>query len=281
MESNEQLTPDVKTKEDMLKNLDVLLDEDLPYHQRLEAYEYLMEDCEPILEDMIDKIYTTEGETGKMLMEILAEYKGNKAIFMGLVSYLYKGEDVALFARLIGAYGDEQGVEVLKTFCENYEPNYNEYMELRNAVEELGGDFDLKQDFSDDPFYRFLKGLDEVDDESRKSPLRTISSKIANVPTKRATRISTARTKIAIVTMTIASAIIMIVRTRIATAIIMIVKTSIATAVIITTIDLIFHNVLHAFGRAFLFAFSVFTASKTSRNTTIANSITPSTLLTG
>ena len=160
----------MKTKQEMLEKLDVLLKEDLPYHQRLEAYEYLLEDCEPILEDMIDKIYTLDGETGKMLMEILAEYKGNKAIFMGLVSYLYKGEDVALFARLIGAYGDEQGIEVLKTFCENYEPNYNEYMELRNAVEELGGDFDLKQDFSDDPFYRFLKGLDEVDDESRQSP---------------------------------------------------------------------------------------------------------------
>ena len=154
----------------MLQMLDVMLDEDKPYPQRLEAYEYLMEDCEPILDDMISKIYTLEGETGKMLMEVLAEYKGNKAIFMGLVSYLYKGEDVALFARLIGAYGDEQGVEVLKTFCENYEPNYNEYMELRNAVEELGGDFDLKQDFSDDPLYRYLKGLDEVDEDSRKSP---------------------------------------------------------------------------------------------------------------
>lgn len=169
-ENNETPTSDVKTKEEMQKMLDVLLNEDLPYHQRLDAYEYLMEDCEPVLDKMIDKIYTLEGETGKMLMEILAEYKGNKAIFMGLVSYLYKGEDVALFARLIGAYGDEQGVEVLKTFCENYEPNYNEYMELRNAVEELGGDFDLKQDFSDDPFYRFLKGLDESDDKSRKSP---------------------------------------------------------------------------------------------------------------
>ncbi len=169
MQENNQ-TSDMKTKQEMLEKLDVLLNEDLPYHQRLEAYEYLLEDCEPILDDMIDKIYTLDGETGKMLMEILAEYKGNKAIFMGLVSYLYKGEDVALFARLIGAYGDEQGIEVLKTFCENYEPNYNEYMELRNAVEELGGDFDLKQDFSDDPFYRFLKGLDEVDDESRQSP---------------------------------------------------------------------------------------------------------------
>lgn len=159
-----------KTRDEMLGKLNTMLDESLSYATRLEAYEYLLEDCEPIVEDMIEKIYTLEGETGKMLMEVLAEYKGNKAIFMGLVSYLYKGEDVALFARLIGSYGDEQGIEVIKTFCENYEPNYNEYMELRNAVEELGGDFDLKQDFSDDPFYRFLKGLDEEDEDSRKSP---------------------------------------------------------------------------------------------------------------
>ena len=86
MQEIDTVTSDVKTKEEMLKNLEVLLNEDLPYHQRLEAYEYLLEDCEPILDDMIDKIYTLEGETGKMLMEILAEYKGNKANYMGLVS---------------------------------------------------------------------------------------------------------------------------------------------------------------------------------------------------
>lgn len=38
----------------------------------------------------------------------------------------------------------------------------------------------------------------------------------------------------------------------------MIAMTKIAAAVIITTIDLIFHNVLHAFGRAFLFVFQSF-----------------------
>ncbi len=160
----------MKNREEMLKVFDIMMDEEKSYQTRLDAYEYLMEDCEDILEEMIAKIYTVEGETGNMLMEILARYKGNKAIFMGLVSYLYKGEDVALYARLIGSYEDEQGVEVLKTFCENYEPNYNEYMEIRNAVEELGGDFDLKEDFSDDPLYRFLKGLDETDDDSRRSP---------------------------------------------------------------------------------------------------------------
>lgn len=159
-----------KTKEEMLENLDILLNEELPYNVRVDSYEYLQEDCEEILDDMIAKMYTLEGETGQMLMEILAGYKGNKAIFMGLVSYLYKGEDVALFARLIGSYGDEQGIEVLKTFCENYEPNYNEFMEIRNAIEELGGDFDMKEDFEDDPLYRYLKGLDEEDEDSRRSP---------------------------------------------------------------------------------------------------------------
>ena len=56
MQEIDTVTSDVKTKEEMLKNLEVLLNEDLPYHQRLEAYEYLLEDCEPILDDMIDKI---------------------------------------------------------------------------------------------------------------------------------------------------------------------------------------------------------------------------------
>ena len=157
-----------KNKEQMLEMLDIMLDEDIPYNERLEAYEYLLEDCDEIVDVMLEKSYSLDGDTGKMLMEVLAQYKGNKAIFMGLVSYLYKGDDVALFAKLIGCYGDEQGIQVLKTFCDEYEPNYNEYMELRNAVEELGGDFDLQEDFSDDPLYRYLKGLDEEDD--RKSP---------------------------------------------------------------------------------------------------------------
>lgn len=161
-----------KTKRQMLDMLDIMLNEELPYPVRLDAYEFLLEDCDEIVDDMLERSYSLDGETGKMLMEVLAQYKGRKAIFMGLVSYLYKGEDVALFAKLIGSYGDEQGIQVLKTFCEEYEPNYNEYMEIRNAVEELGGDFDLAEDFSDDPLYRYLKGLDEQDD--RKSPFEEL-----------------------------------------------------------------------------------------------------------
>lgn len=164
----------MKTKEEMLRMLAVLTDEDRPYPERLEAYEYLLEDCDEIVDDMLEKFYVSEGETGKMLIEILAGYKGNPAIYMGLVSYLYKGEDVALFARLLGSYGDERAIDLLKGFAEEYELNYNEYMEVRNAVEQLGGYFDDDKDYSDDPFYRYLKGLDEPETDTRRSLFENI-----------------------------------------------------------------------------------------------------------
>ncbi len=159
-----------KTKQEMREMLSRMLDENIDYSSRLQSYEFLLEDCEDIVPEMLNHLYEIEGETGKMLMEVLAGYKGRKEVYMGLVTYLYRGEDVALFARLLGSYGDENAINVLKAFVNEYEVNYNEYMEIRNAVEELGGDIDLKIDFSNDPFYRYLKGLDEVETDSRKSP---------------------------------------------------------------------------------------------------------------
>jgi len=158
------------SKDEKIKNLNILTDERAPYAERLSAYEFLMDDCEEIVDEMLARLVTAEGETGKMLIEILARYNGNKAIYMGLVGYLYKGDDVALYARLLGSYGDERAIEVLKSFAKEYDLNYNEFMEVRAAVEQLGGYIDDSTDFSDDPFYRYLKGLDEKEEDTRKSP---------------------------------------------------------------------------------------------------------------
>ena len=45
----------MKTKEEMLRMLGILVDESLPYQERLEAYEYLLEDCDEIVDDMLEK----------------------------------------------------------------------------------------------------------------------------------------------------------------------------------------------------------------------------------
>lgn len=152
------------SREEKLENLELMLNEDIPYNQRLVAYEYLSENCEDIVDDMLEKLVSLEGDTANMLIEVLANYKGNKAIFMQLVSFLYKGEDVPLFARLIGSYGDEKGIDILQTFLDEYDPNYNEFMEIRNAIEELGGEAKLDKDFSDDEFYQYIQ-TGEIKDE--------------------------------------------------------------------------------------------------------------------
>lgn len=148
------------TKEEKLKMIDTVCDEDAPYFKRIEAYEYLCENAEDIVDQMIERLYQTSGESQQMLLEILSNYKGRKEVYMWLVTYLYRGEDVPLFARLLGSYGNPAAIDVLKSFAEENELNYSEFMEIRNAVEELGGEFTLERDFSDDPYYHLIKGED-------------------------------------------------------------------------------------------------------------------------
>lgn len=152
----------LKQKQDLVA---LIVSPDADYDKKLEAYAYLCENGEEVVDDMIKAQLTADEESGQMLVEILANYKGRKDIFLLLVSYFYRGEDVALFARLLGSYGDESAIDILKSFAKQFEDelNYNEFMEIRNAVEELGGDFDLNTDFSNDPFYRYLKGIDIPD----------------------------------------------------------------------------------------------------------------------
>lgn len=166
----------MKNKNEMNEMLDRLCNSESPYALRLEAYEYLMEDCEEFVEDMVERYYTlTDEESAKMLSEVLAEYPGHKGTYMILVSHLFRGDDVALYARLLGKYGDEKAIDVLKSYAEDNELNYNEFMEIRNAVEQLGGYFDQDENsYEDDEFYRFIKGSDEEDDESRRSPFEAL-----------------------------------------------------------------------------------------------------------
>ncbi len=141
-----------------------MIDEQNAYQDRLDAYEFLLDDSEPIKDVMIEKMYSLSGDTALMTLELLSRQSPDKAIFMLLVSQLYLAENIELVAKLIGSYGDSKGVEVLKNFADEVELNYNEFMEVRNAIEMLGGDFESKQDFENDPFYRALKGLDEESD---------------------------------------------------------------------------------------------------------------------
>ena len=59
---SERKMTEEKTREQMLEALDIMLDEALPYGQRLEAYEYLLEDCGEIVDEMLGRSYSLDGD---------------------------------------------------------------------------------------------------------------------------------------------------------------------------------------------------------------------------
>jgi hypothetical protein len=135
------------------------------------AYDYLSEDCPEVVDKILNIINTVSEEVQAELVELLANYKGNKAIFFWLVTMLYRSKDVPLFAKLLGAYEDVAAVDILKSYAaDNADLDYVEYVEIRNAVERLGGEFQYDKDFSDDELFKYVHGVSEdVEEEDHEN----------------------------------------------------------------------------------------------------------------
>ena len=63
--------------------------------------------------------------------------------------------DIPLYAGYLGKYGDERAAEVLYKKLETC--NYPDYIEVRNAIERLGGYVPDTRDFTDDEDFLQLK----------------------------------------------------------------------------------------------------------------------------
>ena len=82
-------------------------------------------------------------------------------VFYWLVTMLQRAEDVPTYAGLLGRYGDAAAIDILKRFASEVDINYVEFVEIRNAVEELGGEMTEEKDFSDDPYYKYINHIGE------------------------------------------------------------------------------------------------------------------------
>lgn len=76
---------------------------------------------------------------------------------LGLLRLLLKTDpNVAYVAALMGRYGDTRAAADLYPLLDTCD--YAEFLEIRNAIEQLGGSVDDKyRDFSDDPLYQAIK----------------------------------------------------------------------------------------------------------------------------
>ena len=68
-------------------------------------------------------------------------------------------EERAFYASLLEKLGDPRALEALEKMLKLTDLNYLDYIEIRNAVESLGGDPGEERTFYGDPDYEAMRNL--------------------------------------------------------------------------------------------------------------------------
>ena len=128
------------------------------------AAEKLIVDIETAGETIVKRMdgRTAELETARYIADVLTHYNKGRdkdgRVYDLLVKLFEKGGDAPLYAAYLGKYGDKRALDLLIPYGERQDINYLEYIEIRNAVEALGGELVNNKDFSNDKYYKALKG---------------------------------------------------------------------------------------------------------------------------
>ena len=93
-----------------------------------------------------------------MIAEVLVNAKRDDRTLRLLEELFAQGDNVPFYAGLMGKYGDERASAMLYRALDTC--NYMEYVEIKNAIERMGGVVEDSRDFTDDPYYRAMKSIE-------------------------------------------------------------------------------------------------------------------------
>lgn len=123
------------------------------------ATEALMENADKARDKVLNSFDDADEDKKERLCEILASVKDKKdEVFDKLIYEFVKNKKkIPFYANLLAKYGDERAIPFLKTAIEG-KVNYQEFEELKFAIECLGGEYTEKRDFTEDAIYKKVKG---------------------------------------------------------------------------------------------------------------------------
>ncbi len=101
------------------------------------------------------------GEAGQeALLSVLSRYPGQPGVYEALIRLFDAAPArAAALAAYLGRLGDERALPALVARAKEEDLSYIDYIELRSAIEALGGEAP-ERDFEDDPAYRALSGTE-------------------------------------------------------------------------------------------------------------------------
>lgn len=122
------------------------------------AAEILKDHAPAVKEQLIAASGAADLKQKQVIADVLVEAGRDERTFALLKQLFLSGENVPYTAGLLGKYGDERAAEFLYPALDDC--NYLEFIEIRNAIETMGGVVDDSyRDFSDDEYYKAIKHL--------------------------------------------------------------------------------------------------------------------------
>ena len=123
------------------------------------ATEYLEENAEDVSGFAIAEYENASDKGKERIADILSRGKrSDKAFDILTKEFASHTKEIALYSSYLSRYGDDRAIPILTESAKNEKISYADFQELRFAIESLGGECDIKRDFSNDKTYKKIKG---------------------------------------------------------------------------------------------------------------------------
>ncbi|MBE5761533.1 MAG: hypothetical protein E7334_06010 [Clostridiales bacterium] len=110
--------------------------------------------------DQLTEAYKDANEFGKArLLDVMAYVKNDERVYEAIRDAFISGDNYALHASYLLKYGDDRALEMLTRVIDAPDITYVEYIEIRNAIEGLGGLVEGERDFTGDKDYEALRQM--------------------------------------------------------------------------------------------------------------------------
>ena len=124
------------------------------------ALESLREMGQTVVQPILQVVGKANSAGQEALLEVLSHFPGNEQTFqLAMKLFRERPEKRALFAGYLAKLGDDRALEALESAAREEKVSYLTYIELRNAIEMLGGNCP-EREFDDDPEYEALRSMD-------------------------------------------------------------------------------------------------------------------------
>lgn len=123
------------------------------------ALEALTDMGQCVVQPILQELPKANAEGEEALLEVLSHFPGNEQIFKLAIRLFRERKDRrALFAGYLAKLGDDRALPELTAAAQEDKLPYLTFIEIRNAIETLGG-ICPERDFDDDPEYEALRDL--------------------------------------------------------------------------------------------------------------------------